>query len=321
MNIVELHVERRRLWVTDSRERTIAETAYETCEDLLRAVEGLAGGLPGSSGHSRTKLRIVLYPPVVQTRVLDDLPLLRQSDLRALVAEQAPQFFRGRRESLITNACWVSARGKKIARVAAAERSMLQTLIKAARDSGFVLETVGTRIDGLWLELLPEEERIKSRQSALRRLGMQAGLISVIWFASAGWYLVGLRMQQGRLDRELSRLRPATVALNRLDQDARAASKMIKAVQASREDRTRILLELHSVVLALPDSAYLTTLSFSVEGPGSMTGLARRPFEVLGTLRSQGTLIDPQLRKATPHIASAQVPWGEFTIQFGGSTK
>jgi len=316
---VELHVERGRLKATGDGS-WVGEAPYGGLEDLAETVGTLSREMPRARWGRRPSVRITIHPPVAQTRTLEGLPSLRPGDLRALVAEQASRFFRGSRDELVTNAGRQPGTSGNVVRAAAVDRHTLELLIGATRDSGLSVGSVGTPVDGAWLELLPERERAEQRRRRLRSLALHAAVVALAWLATAGWYVASLRTERQRLDRELAALRPATTALASLDRESRLAARMLQAVEVSRADYLRLLAQLHAVILALPDSAYLTTVSLSARGPGSVTGMARRPTEGLSAFRAQAGLADARLKTAGPHIPTPQAPWGEFTIQFGKDT-
>ncbi len=74
---------------------------------------------------------------------------------------------------------------------------------------------------------------------------------------------------------------------------------------------------LGAMTTALPDSAVLTSLTWTASDTGVVTGLARRAAEVLERLERVGTVLAPRLEGPPVKEAIAGREWERFTIVFG----
>ncbi|HEV8356901.1 MAG TPA: hypothetical protein VGQ17_09080 [Gemmatimonadales bacterium] len=312
-----LHVERGVLRAQAARLGWSAETTWQTAEDLAGAVTSLMGELRARKQPAPRSVCVSFHPPVAQRRTLAGLPPVGTSDLKKLVAVQAARFFRGGRSPMVTDAVWIRRSGAgPIALAAAAERRVVEGILAAAAEAGLSVRAAGIEAEpGRWLSLFPAKVgRSKGRARAL--------VLSVVAVAGvlvvAGTVFTGRAiLEQRRLDREIASLGPAAAALDSLARRAAEVRDAFRMLEAARQSRRRTLELFSAVVLALPDSAYLTALSLSADGHGTATGMAQRPSEVVAGLERHGGVQAPRLDRATAQLPTPSAPWVGFNVQFG----
>jgi len=234
------------------------------------------------------------------------------------VAGQAPRFFRGGRLPLVTDAVWIRRSGAAgpMALAVAAERRVVEGILAAAAEAGLSVRAAGIEAEpGCWLSLFPAKvRRSKGRaRSLLLSLVAVAGVLVVAGTAFTGRAI----LEQRRLDREIASLEPAAAALDSLAKRAAEVRDALRTLEAARQSRRRTLELFSAVVLALPDSAYLTALSLSADGHGTATGMAQRPSEVVAGFERHGGVQAPRLDRGTAQLPTPSAPWVGFNVQFG----
>ena len=317
-----LHVERGVLRAQADRQGWSAETTWQTADDLAGAVTSLLGELRAGKQPAPRSVCISLHPPVVQRRTLAGLSPVGTRDLKRMVAAQASRFFRGGRLPMVTDAVWVrrSCAAGPVALAAAAELRIVQAILAAAGEAGLLVRAAGIEAEpGRWLSLFPA----KPGQSKEWRRTLLLSVIAAIGVLFlAGTAIVGRTiLERRRLDREIAALRPAAAALDSLARLAADARHALNTVEAARRSRHRLLQVFSAVVLALPDSAYLTALSLSADGQGTATGMAQRPSEVITRLEKHGGVPSPRLERGGAQLATPAAPWVGFNLQFGEKWK
>ncbi len=303
----------KRVW---AGEATFAEPIQ-----LGEAIAGLAGEstLPAKT----LRLRVVLELPVVQVRLLHDLPPVRATDLRILVANQSGRFFRKNGKPLVTDAVWMRRDRKAsagwVAVAAAVEEPWLDAITAGAAAAGLRLETIGpaAELTSARLELFSPSEQGRRRtrdRLALRRLTLFA---AALWLLAVG--LVGLRVRQDRqrIERELAELQAPAAALLELRREVGEAARMIETIDRAGRERDRVLSGVIAIAVALPDSAYLTSLTLDREGRGSMTGAALQAAQVVAALDRDGAAIEPRLTGPAVRELIAGRERERFSVTFG----
>ena len=317
-----LHVERGVLRAQADRQGWSAETTWQTADDLAGAVTSLLGELRAGKQPAPRSVCISLHPPVVQRRTLAGLSPVGTRDLKRMVAAQASRFFRGGRLPMVTDAVWVrrSCAAGPVALAAAAELRIVQAILAAAGEAGLLVRAAGIEAEpGWWLSLFPAKPGQSKQWRRTLFLSVIAGT-GVVFLA--GTAIVGRTiLERRRLDGEILALRPAAAALDSLAKLAADARDAFNTVEAARRSCRRLLGVLSAVVLALPDSAYLTALSLSADGQGTATGMAQRPSEVITRLEKYGGVPSPRLDRGGAQLATPAAPWVGFNLQFGETRK
>lgn len=99
---------------------------------------------------------------------------------------------------------------------------------------------------------------------------------------------------------------------------AREMTEAVAAAELGAHDLTRRLADLAG---ALPDSAFLTSLTISAGGDGAVTGYARRAAEVVASLERAGGIRAPRLEGRLAREVLGGREWDRFTIAFGDSVR
>ena len=292
-----------------------AESSYDTEADLLSVLSSL-GAEPGLVGRTQ-RARIELGHPLVQLRTLTELPPVRQSALRALVAHQAGRFFRKNGKPLVTSATWgPRSRGApKIAMAAAVEEPLLDAIVQGVREAGFELVAITPAESSL--QLLPGKERIARAGAARRRIRHLAAT------AAALWGLVGLlavhrfARESDQVEQALAALGPAAAAARAVKQQYDTAESMIAAIETARSHRGAVSIQTARVLLALPDSSYLMSLHVNDQAAGELTGAARRPLDVVAALERGSAVALPRLIGSTSRPPVDGRDYERLTVRFG----
>ncbi len=92
---------------------------------------------------------------------------------------------------------------------------------------------------------------------------------------------------------------------------------MIQAVESADRRRGAIGAALATVLLAIPDSAFLTTLHLNDRGQGEVSGAARRTTGVAAALERTGAVSAPRLERPTTRDVIGGREYERFTLRFG----
>lgn len=295
------------------------EAPFASLAELEHAVSQLAAREPLPVRPAA--LDAELEPPLVQLRTLRGLPPVRASQLRALVATQASRFFRRNGKPLVTDACWATGEGRRqgVAVAAAAEEPLVEAVLDGARTAGLVIETIrpaGTP-PGTRLGLVPQAERRRRYQRAvlsLRRLALLAGLT---WVAAGGVFLVRLERERVAVARELARLERPAEAVRAARRALGQAAAMVETLDRASVARGLVAARAVAVAAAMPDSAFLTSLTLDATGRGELGVVARRAAAVLEALDQSGAVVSPRVEGAVVREAVAGRDRERFTVVFG----
>jgi hypothetical protein len=292
------------------------EAAWEAAADLASVLGELVAA-PEVKRSFRT-LSVVVERPLVQIRRLTDVPPVRARVLKALVQTQAARYFRKNGIPLVTDARWAGRRGDRAAQLCAMEAPLLEALASGAQAAGLRLVSV-VPADGIGLSLLPPSSRaahlIRLRRSTLR----WAVAALVAWSVVAATSLGRLTLERQRVDRELQRLEQPAAALQALRQDMRSAREMLAAVDAAERAGRDLSRQLADVAAAVPDSAFLSALTLTAAGNGTVTGYARRASEVAARFDRAAGLRAPRLEGRLTRELLLGREWDRFTMAFGDS--
>ncbi len=296
-----------------------AEAAFATPGELADAIARLAAEAPRNG--KRVRMTVALEPPLVQVRSLADLPPVKPADLATLVAAQSSRFFRRNGSALVTDATWeTNGDGPRVARAAAADEPWLEAIAAGARTAGIALTALAPA-DAPDLSLLPgglKTERRLAERTAIRRWAMVAAGMWVLFGALyAARLVVGLRQTK----RELARLARPAAAVLAARRDLRDASALIETLNQAAAQREVVAARLGRISPALPDSAFLTSLTLDASGSGVLTGLARRAADVVARLEARGAVAHPRLDGPVLRERTAGRDWERFTILFGRESR
>lgn len=267
----------------------------------------------------RRRLVIELRPPWIQLRDIPGLPTVGHRDLGLLLAQAPAKFFRVTGPVRLA-AVWVSGpeSGARFVTAGAIDGGLFDALGAAVTSAGWTVSSVEApaRSGGGTLRFASGGAVVGGQGSQwVRRIrGVMAGALVLVLAGLSAAEVWGIR-EGHRLERELARILPTVVAVDRLQATVANAEAAAQAIGAARANRGAALAALAAVAHVLPDSAML--LSFETDGiRGRLTGRARRGMQTIATLEGQWPV--PQRVEGTP-VREPYLggQWDRFAIEFG----
>jgi len=293
------------------------ETGYLDLAALTDAIAQLAAEAPAGC---RRLVATVEHPPV-QLRTLTDLPPVKCPDLAALVAQQAGRFFRKNGQLLVTDAGWLEQGDRRVARAAAVEERLVEAIAAGARAAGLWLAAIAPAAALTPLSLLPRSERAYRDQVARRRARRLAVMVGASWLVAGVLFVGRLMWERRSIERELAALAQPLATVLDARRELRDAEATIAAVTAVERERGRSLTVVTAITQALPDSSVLTSLAWSAEGSGVISGAARRATDAVARLDRLGLLAGVRLEGPILREPIAGREWERFTVVFGGAAR
>jgi hypothetical protein len=294
------------------------EAEFHALSDLAQALGELVSA--PEVGKRFRRLSVVVERPLVQLRRVADMPPVRERVLKALVQTHAGRLFRRNGTPLVTDAIWVGHNGTRAAQMCAIETPVLEALAEGARAAGLRLESV-VPTDGTRLSLLPPSTRA-AQLFRLRRSATRWGVAALsAWSVVAASYFGRLTLERRRVEAELTRLEKPAAALVALHAEMRAAREMVGAVDAAEKSGHTLGRRLADVAVAVPDSAFLSSLTISSDGRGVVTGYARQAAEVAASFDRSARIRTPKLEGHQTKEFLFGREWDRFTISLGDSAK
>lgn len=256
-------------------------------EQLAAVLREAADGYR-SHGTRRSQIRVA--PTLLQRRVLEGLPPMSASLLREMAAKQQDRFFRRTGSALVTDARWAPlAEGQARTAVAiAAEGPWIDAAILALSDAG--LKVVSIRDESGAFELTPISHAAIVRQRGLRRMRVLTVAAVAAWVIVLSCHLLRLTATERHLDRAIARLQEPAAAVRAIQQRVRNLDRARAALDQTRAQGLRFREALSRVLMALPDSAYLTSLTLDRTGAAMLSGAAREPAQVVAALERKSGL-------------------------------
>jgi hypothetical protein len=293
-----------------------AESAFATPDELRDAITQLAAG--ESMPVRAARLRVELGAPVAQLRTLRDLPPVRSSHLKALVATQSGRFFRRNGKPLVTDAAWPGSRTRgSIAYAAAVEEPWIEAILEGARAGGSAVESIRPAgiPAGVRLQLLSPQELSRRRRREWVAVGRLGAMGAVAFLAAAAVWGIRFERERRSVEREIERLGPPAIAISGARRALSTAAELVDSMETGRRERGRALAELAALSAGLPDSAYAT--SFSLEGGGGRLGvIARRSAEVTARLDQVPFIASPRIEGSVVREVAGGRDWERFTVRF-----
>jgi len=292
---------------------TSVEGAWQEPTALAAQLRALteAASLPAAG----CALSVFIQRPDAQVRRLTQLPPVAARHLEALLRAQAARTFRQNGVPLLTAARWVPGT-PRVAEVAAVPAVLLDQLAAAADLAGLTLTSI-TAMEAPALGFVPPATQ-RAQRRRLRRATTRSALAAL-----ALWTLAGA-VSTGRVWREQARVRAAlearaapAAALARLRAEWTGAQAMLAAVAATEAQQRVLLHQLTRLAAALPDSAFLASLTLSATGATTATGYARRATDVAAALERQPGLPPPTLGAALGREALGGREWDRFRLTLG----
>lgn len=311
------------------RRTTVAwagEAAFGDADQLSAAIGALVVEAPVL--RCAGAVEVVVEPPLVQLRTLNDLPPVRTRALAAIVAHQSGRFFRKNGKPLVTDAVWIGGQRllwprrpgpPPVARAAAIEAPWVEAIVKGARDAKLPIPTIspGSTAGEPCMDLMTPAERVARRRQARGLTRRLAAVAVALWLGVGALYLVRLITTRHGLDIEVARLRKASEAVIAARRTVHETDAMVRTVDGQAAERGALLRTMGAILTALPDSAYLTSLELDQSGSGMLTGVARRAANVMASLDRTGAAPGARLEGA-PLPESSNGPRVErLTVRFG----
>lgn len=291
---------------------------WATTPELAEVVSALLAST--GLGREFRSLEIVVEPPLVQFRRLTDIPPVSERVLKTIAHTQAARYFRRYGSPLVTDAVWTTVDGVRTAQLCAVEAPVLEALAGGAQAAGLQLTSV-MPAGSARLSLMPPSTKEANAHRVRRSLNRWAVAASIAWALVGAVLLARLTLEHRRVDRELLRLEEPANALRVLRLEIRAAREMVDAVDAAERGGQGLSERLVDLVTALPDSAFLASLTLSATGNGAATGYARRASEVGASVERSAGVRAPRFEgRVTREIVLGR-EWERFTLAFGDSVK
>lgn len=298
------------LWAT--------ELAWSGAADLSRILTEL--GATPEVGPEYRVLSVLVERPLMQLRRVTELPPVRHAVLKSLVGTQSTRYFRRNGVALVTDARWIAVDGSRVAELCAMDAPLLEALAEGAEAAGLTLMSVmPAEADGL--SLLPPSTMAARVERLRRSVAWWSMAALVAWGLVGSAYLIRLTVERRRVERALLRLEAPAAALRTLRKEMRTARDMTEAIAATEQGAHDLTRQLTEVASALPDSAFLTSLTISAGGNGAITGYARRAAEVVASLERAGGTRAPRLEGRLAREALGGREWDRFSIAFGDSPR
>ncbi len=318
-----VHVSLERLWAeawTGGREPS---WRCEVCRapevSLPDAICALLAEAPRPTGTIETQ--VLLHRPMAQIRHLEGLPPVRGKVLAAMVEHQASTFFRKNGHPLVTSAGILPARGDQPQRtlMAAIDVDLADALVEGIGRAGLTIDgcTVADLPGAEALDLLPLAARQTRDRRRLRSLSQAAFVAALAWAMAIGSWAVREGAAVHRTRSELTRLAGARKALLTGQAVRHQAEELLISLDEANAGRHRLQDQFLAVASALPDSAYLTTLTLDTLGRGLLTGGAHRATEVVSALERSHAAPNPRLDGAVAPDPFNGARWERFTILTG----
>lgn len=300
-----------------AREVWTAERQFDNEDELSGVLASLAE--PVAKHRLPRRLLVMVQPPVLQCRVLSDLPPVRPSELRLLVARAAPRYFRQNGHPLVSNAAWIEKHGetRRQAKAVALDGLVAEAIVAGARRAALSLTDIIPDGEPGGLSLLPLVEQSRRRRDEWLAIGRLAIGVSCLWLLLATALALRLHRESGQIAGELRELREPRQALLAARLAIDSADAMIRALDHAQAVRGQVLAQLAALITALPDSTVLTGLTLNLEGSGVATGRTRRASLMVGALEGAGTLKRVSLEGPTVRDTVAGLEWERFSLRFG----
>lgn len=271
----------------------------------------------GAEQSRSRRVHVVFGDSIIQRRTLRDLPRVRAGILRELVQAQQKRYFRRNGRTLVTDARWTEAAddaGRCVAAVAVDER-LAEAVLEGISQAGLVVErasdTAGT------FRLVPDGVRALRLEQQRRQARRLLAVALVMWLCAGITYGVALRLRERALDTELARLAPAMASLREARRKIGQAEGWVGAVDAMGHSRDAMRLNLGRILLSLPDSSYLTSLTLGEDGTASLSGTAREATGVAARIEQRTGLSNVHIDGTPLIVASPGRRWERFSIRTG----
>ncbi len=221
----------------------------------------------------------------------------------------------------MTDAAWLGkgARREGHATAVAVEEPWIDAVLDGAAEAGLEVGAIHPALEsaGSSLSLISESERVRrDRRGRLldRRLAVAA---AAVWILCIGGLSARFEQRRNTVEAEIEKLAAPSQAVARARRSLHDASATVAALEEASLQRGALLDRIGRIAAALPDSAYLASLTVDLGGSGSMTGEARHSSQALARLEAEGAVLAPRpLGPVTSESDGGRV-WEHFSIGFG----
>jgi hypothetical protein len=289
------------------------EANYDSPNDLTEIVARLAS----APAERCRRLRVTLERPPAQTRVLTDLPPVRDRELASLVANQAGRFFRRNGAPLVTDATWVANGDGRVTHAAAVEEPLVLAIVAGAAEAGLLVESITAAGTSPQLQLLPHAQRAVRARARRRTIVRLAGAACAAWLVAGALFGVRLVIERRDVEAQLSAADAPLAAMRDVRREMRTAEAMVLGLADARRSRGEALATLARLNAAIPDSAILTAYTWRSDGSGVIAGAGRRAADVLAAVERNHAAPHPRIEGTIVREALAGHDWERFTIIFG----
>lgn len=282
--------------------------------ELSQALAGLAEPVHHQRLPRRTVVRV--EPPLLQQRLLSDVPPVNQAELAQLVARATPRYFRQNGHALVSAVRWENGQGSpaRIARAVALDLPLAEAVVEGVRRAGLKLSDILPQGSESSLSLLPPTERAQREASARVGLAKLAGLTVMLWLAVGVFLWARLRVESSRIDQELARLSEPRKALIAARQAMDSAADMVLAVDQAQRNRPELPNRLAMIVSRLPDSTFLTGITIDRSGSILLSGRSRNVQYLVKSLRPGDRREVVQLDGVTTRDTVGGIEWERFSL-------
>ena len=269
--------------------------------------------------RARPVVQVRIGSPVIQCRLLHDLPKVGRQDLVSLVARHSGRYFRKNGIPLVTSARWaprVSTYGCPSAIAAAVEESWITAIEASLTECGCdqAHVTPAEQPDLMLRSAKALARRAQSEHRLSRRLVAACGLI---WLVAAGVLVLRQELDLRWLREEQARMAAPATAVSQARRRLHDAMRSVSAIREHGDHRAAALSSLVAVLNALPDTAYLQAFQWTSDGRGSVSGAGPDAADVLAQLEQRAMLPEPRMQGVAAADVADGVRREHFTIRFG----
>lgn len=265
------------------------------------------------------RVLVLVEPPVLQRRLLTDVPPIGAAELNRLVTRATPRYFRQNGHTLVSAARWDDQTDlpRRVVRAVAFDLSTAEAIVAGVARAGLSLSDIVPAAEEASLSLLPPAELRRRRRATLLGLGRLATLVMLLWIGVGVFLAVRLQVESRRIHAELTRLSEPRQSLAAARKAMNSASDMVSALDQAESQRNEIAARLTALVEALPLSSYLTTVTLERDGTGSATGQSQDLALLAGSLKESTGIGSSRLEGAMTRDSLTGDTWQRFNLVLG----
>lgn len=290
------------------------EATFRDADELRSALVGLSA--PIRRHRLPRRILVAVQPPLLQRRTLTDLPPVRPTELAHLVSRTPQRYFRQNGHPLVSAAQWelVGDPPRKVARAVALESDLAAAIVEGVRRAGLTLQDIVPDGGPASLSLLPTVERSRRRLEEWQELLRLGATVFLLWVAVGVFVTIRFKVESGRLQSELVRLKEPREALVRAGEALSNASAMLVAIDQSDSSRNQLVGRLEHLIRSLPDSVVLSSLTLDTGKTALVSGRARQLARFMATLE-QSSSRRVRLEGQTNRDTLSGIEWERFSLR------